>query len=239
MNFAARWCLIVAILPGALRPQTPVPPPKPQFDVASIKPSKPDARMQDMRISFRGGRFEAVNITIDELLLSMSGFSGKVQGGPKWASTDRYDVIAVSDADIAPNERNQIVMALLEDRFRLAVHHEPKEEQGLALGVGKKSPKLDPAKDGEVTSFRADGQREIFNGITMFGLAGYLGHLWQTTVVDRTGIKGKFDFSVDFEGIAQEPSAQGPAARPGYPELLRSALESFGFTVEPQKVTRM
>ncbi len=67
------------------------------FDVAAIKRSKPGALIQDMRIIFPPGRMEAVNVTLKEMLLSFSGFSGKVEGGPKWVESERYDIIAKAD----------------------------------------------------------------------------------------------------------------------------------------------
>ena len=39
-----------------------------------------------------------------------------------------------------------MVQALLEDRFKLAVHKETKETQVYALVVGKNPPKLQPKK---------------------------------------------------------------------------------------------
>jgi hypothetical protein len=73
-----------------------------RFEVVSIKPSRPGATMQDMRINLPPGRIEALNITLNELLLSFSGFSGKVEGAPKWADTERYDIEAKAATEIAP-----------------------------------------------------------------------------------------------------------------------------------------
>src|SRR4051794_10201943 len=76
-----------------------------QFDVVSIKPSRPGAVMQEMRITLPPGRVEAVNITLSEMLASFSGFTGKVEGGPKWAGTERFDIIAKADGEITAAER--------------------------------------------------------------------------------------------------------------------------------------
>jgi uncharacterized protein (TIGR03435 family) len=85
------------------------------FELASIKPSKPGAVVQDARVSFPPGRFEALNVTLYDVLQTLFGFSGSVQGGPKWAESDRYDIVAKADGESAPGERQQMVMALLED----------------------------------------------------------------------------------------------------------------------------
>src|SRR5438477_12289389 len=85
---------LVAMAPAAAqKSDSPLSPPR-RFEVVSIKASSPGAVVQDMRIFVPPGRVEAVNITLVELLASLSGFSGKVQGGPKWAESDRYDIVA-------------------------------------------------------------------------------------------------------------------------------------------------
>jgi uncharacterized protein (TIGR03435 family) len=207
MNFAAsparifrRLLLLAATaLPAASQPQTQASPnTRRQFEVASIKPSKPGAVVQDARISFPPGRFEAVNVTLNDILQMMSHFSGKVQGGPRWTESERYDIVAKTDGDIDPGQRGQIVMALLEDRFKLAVHQEAKEVPGLALVVGKKPPNLEPAKDGGESLIRSGGRRQvIFQNVSMFRLVNYLSQIWHTPVVDHTGVTGNFNFSLD------------------------------------------
>jgi uncharacterized protein (TIGR03435 family) len=231
--------LAVAALPAASQPQAQASLNAPrQFEVASVKPSKPGAAVQDARISFPPNRFEAVSVTLNDILLSMSGFSGKVQGGPKWTESERYDIVAKADGNIAPGQRNQIVMELLEDRFKLAFHRETKEASGLALAVGKKPPNLDPSKDGEETMIRSGDRRQvIFQSVNMFRLVNYLSQIWHTPVVDHTGVRGKFDFSLDPYSFALEPSAQSSLSRESFGDLVRAAVEQLGFKVETQKVT--
>jgi uncharacterized protein (TIGR03435 family) len=52
-------------------------------------------------------------------------------------ASDRYDISAKADGEITPLERGPMALSLLEDGFRLAVHHEAKDEQGIALTTGK------------------------------------------------------------------------------------------------------
>jgi hypothetical protein len=92
-----------------------------RFEVASTKPSKPGTVVQDMRLSFENDRFEAINITLKVILSAMSGFSAsvRIEGGPNWTATDRYDIVAKADRAISVNDRNGAVMSLLADRFKL------------------------------------------------------------------------------------------------------------------------
>jgi len=206
--------------------------PRRRFDVVSIKPSSTGAVLQDMRISLPPGRMEAINITLVELLASFSGFSGKVQGAPKWAELDRYDIVAKADGVIAPAERNAMVLALLEDRFKLAVHHESKDESGMALVKGGRTPDMEAAPEGEQTAIRMNERRQVvFRHVTMPDLAGYLRSMWGTPVVDRTGIRGAYDFSLD-------PGRFATDSGDSFSERLRPAVEELGLKLEAVKVTR-
>jgi uncharacterized protein (TIGR03435 family) len=204
-------------------PATPL-----RFEVASIKPSKPGATLQDMHIEVPPGRMEALNITLYELISSLSGFSQKVEGGPKWAETDRYDIVAKSDRPISAQDRTLMALALLEERFKLVLHHEAKESSGLALLIGKAPPDLKPSKDGEKTQFLSDGHQIKCLSVNMFSLTAYLTQMLRLAVEDRTRLAGKFDFKLDLDRSPGEPFA----------DRVRAAVEDFGFLFESKKVTK-
>ncbi len=202
------------------------------FDVVSIKPARPDAAAQDMRINFPPGRMEALNITLSELLLSFSGFSGKVEGGPKWVTSQCFNIVAKAEGEISADERGPMVSALLEDRFRLSLHHETKEEPGIALTSGKKAPDLKPSDGGEQIFGRPDDHRHvIFRNVRMPQFAGYLRGMLGMPVTDRTGMAGAYDFSLDPDRFADTPGEP-------FRDRIRSAVEAMGFKLESQKVSR-
>jgi uncharacterized protein (TIGR03435 family) len=184
-----------------------------------------------MRINLPPGRIEALNITLYELLSYL--FTGHVKGGPKWAESDRYDIVGKADGEIKPSERGPMLRALLEDRFKLAVHQEMKEETGIALTAGKRPSDVKPYQGGEQTVGRLDEHRQvIFKNVGMPGFASYLHAMWGTAVEDRTGMAGNYDFSLDpysFAGTPGEP----------FRDRIRSAVAALGFKLEPLKVTRL
>jgi uncharacterized protein (TIGR03435 family) len=132
-----------------------------------------------------------------------------------------------------------VVLALLAERFKLAIHQEAREESGSALAVGKRPPNLLPPKDGEETRVTSDVHKAVFQAVTMASLVNYLHQIWHTTVVDHTSIQGKFDFSLNMDGAAQDLSVQSPSpeTRPTFADLVRAAVEQLGFVVQPVKVT--
>lgn len=227
---------MVCALTWSITPQVSVQKPSsgvpPRFEVASIKPSSPNAVIQDARVSFQpGGRFEAANMTLKELLLSMAGFSGEVRGGPKWVESTRYTIVAKSDRDIALRERNDAVMALLEDRFKLTAHREVREVPGLGLAVRPSNPpNLQPSREDQQTAMRTDQVRHVtFQAVSMFYFANYLSQMLHTTVKDDTAIRGKFDFVLDPDKFSSPNDT--------FPDRIRAATESLGFFLREERVS--
>lgn len=68
-------------------------------------------------------------------------------------------------------------------------------------------------------------------------LANYLHQIWRTTVLDHTGIAGKFDFVLDLDRVAAELSSQTAPGQYSFGDYVRDAVERLGFRMEPQKVT--
>jgi uncharacterized protein (TIGR03435 family) len=210
-----------------------------QIEVASIKPSKPGAAVQDGRMSFPPGRIEAINMTLTEMVNALNGYNGRVEGGPKWAQTDRYDIVAKTTGAIPPAQFGKVFFSLLEDRFQLAIHQEPREGSGLALTVGKKSPNLPAAKEGEETKISADMHKAAFQAVPMSGFSNYLRQILHTTVIDHTGLTGKFSFALDLDAAGDQLSAEStpPVTRSNFADRMQRAVEQFGFRLEPTKVS--
>lgn len=149
----------ILALSGA-RAFTQTAPPKPSFDVISVKPSTP---LGNGPISIGGGaqgdRFTMLNATLRMLLQRAyqqpgnTPFGGgplQIVGGPGWMESERYDVQAKADCSggAIPREQLQLmVRSLLEDRFRLKAHLETRELPVYELVVGKDGPKVKRSAD--------------------------------------------------------------------------------------------
>ena len=192
---------------------------EPQFDVVSIKPAAPD---QDNTLfeyfpdgtSFRGAPVRLVLQTV------FAVGDDRIIGGPSWASTNRYDIVAKVAPEDVPrldklngDDRRAMLIPLLADRFHLKYHHEMRERQAYALLIAKGGPRLTtgepdpppgwkPAKDTppDQEHFKImtrPGQIEA-DSVPMSVLAGMLSRLpaLGRTVVDKTGLTGNYSFSV-------------------------------------------
>jgi uncharacterized protein (TIGR03435 family) len=153
-------------------------------------------------------------------------------------------------------ELNQMLQVLLEDRFHLKVHWEKKELPVYALTVAKNGPKLKKARPGGVKL--SDGSEVEFHGFRDFGLVptpggdrrtlGFLAssmddaardfaNFLDRPVVDRTGLKGMYDFRIEFENDPDAP-ALGMALNPFNglaASALSAALQGLGLRLESAK----
>jgi uncharacterized protein (TIGR03435 family) len=123
----------------------------PAFEVASVKPVKPEVLLQrGFYCGFLGGRFRALN-TLEGLIACAYGIRQarshlEILGGPKWLDLDPFEIIANSPLDNVPRSFEGLVMlrTLLAERFRLAVHHETREVPMYALVIARRGLRLGP-----------------------------------------------------------------------------------------------
>lgn len=215
------------------------PTPAPAFEVASVKPVDPASQEPIGMFTYPGGRLVITKLTLKQMIASAwSVDMFRVERGPAWADQDRYDVEARPPASSASHsfspssfkspptpEMLLMLQNLLTDRFHLQVHHETKDDRGWALTVAPKGARLTPTKD--PTAYRyvgggVTGKPELPNFISGENastalIAARLSNRFGATILDQTGIRGDFDFKVEY--------ARDEDAAPGPPPALISAMQ--------------
>jgi uncharacterized protein (TIGR03435 family) len=169
-----------------------------EFDVTSVKINKSGPPTTYVNpYTFSAGRFRALNVTLGQVLLvAFNVPRERIQGGPDWIDSERFDIDAVGT--VTRQELLPMIQKLLADRFGLSVHRETKDVRAYVVLIGKTGHKLQAAKDGEVT-----GQTINFWGLSTFekismpNFAQMLTAYMRQPVVDRTGLTGFFDFKLD------------------------------------------
>jgi uncharacterized protein (TIGR03435 family) len=197
----------------------------PAFDAASVKPNTSGTGGFSMGTSH--GRLTATNVPVRTLILK--GFHSKdsqVTGGPGWLETERYDVVAKTEnASIGDNDLWLLLQPLLAERFKLRFHRETKQLPVYSMTVAKGGPKLKPhVGDDEptMTGRTGSGKASIADTRTSVAkLADTLGEHTDRIVIDNTGLKGVYDFKLDW---AQEDSHE-----PAGLSMLSSLQEGLGF----------
>jgi uncharacterized protein (TIGR03435 family) len=213
------------------------------FEVATVKPSNPDA--PGKAFTMRGRQFATLNTTLSELIsFAYRVHAAQITGAPEWVESAKYDITAQPQAEGTPNERQlrAMVQKLLEDRFRLTVTRGTKELPVYVLAVGKGGHKLTPndrSPNGLPTLFfKGPGILPALNA-GMADLASVMQSVvLDRPVVDKTELTGRFDFTLNwtpddsqFRGLGGRPPA--PSNDPNAPPGLFTAIqEQLGLRLE-------
>ena len=125
-------------------------PAKPEFEVASIKPSPESGgpgRMMTMGV--RGGpgtqdptRYAAQNLAMMDLLAIAFKVKHYQISGPEWLTSARFDINAKVPEGATKEEFASMLQNLLAERFGLVEHHETKQMPVYDLVVAKSGPKI-------------------------------------------------------------------------------------------------
>jgi uncharacterized protein (TIGR03435 family) len=116
---------------------------KPEFTVATIKPSRPDAPRGGYGI--RGQDVTTTNVTVSWMIkLAYNTHAHQILGAPAWVDSERYDTVGRSDTPGEPSrdQMKLMIQKLLVDRFELKFHTEKKELPVYAMVVAKNGPKI-------------------------------------------------------------------------------------------------
>jgi uncharacterized protein (TIGR03435 family) len=235
----------------------PPPPPKlmpadadPSFEVATIKPNDTGAtQMQQLTLNGRNFQTRASSLR-DLITFAYEVQAEQIVGGPDWMSKDRYDIAAVPDVEGAPNPQQvrTMIQKLLVDRFKLKFHKDTRELSAFVITVGKGGEKLPPTQlNGPLPGI---GMRPATGGLTLMvrngtihDFTGFLQTLvLDRPVVDRTDLKGKYDFSVTF--LPDETQFNGHSPIPKLadgvepaPALTDAMLSQLGLKLSTEKTS--
>jgi bla regulator protein blaR1 len=223
----------------------------PAFEVASVKPTRPDD-LRGSTYGFNPGGLEVTNGTLKGLIqMAYDVPAFQISGGPGWINSERYSISAKTEAasqDIDRQKRiaetRQRLQTLLADRFRLRVHRETKEIPEYTLVIAKNGAKLTeaaqaPERRGE--GIRAGCGQMTGTRATMANLAFALTRQMGRPVLDRTGLEGKYDFQVDWApdgACAGPPGGAGtdmPPAPSDGPSIFTALQERLGLKLEATK----
>ena len=218
------------------------------FEVASIKPNNSGAT--NSSTSGRAGSFTASNVTVRQLIVYAYRLRPfQLAGGPGWLNSERFDIQA-RPPEIAKPDNPAMTRALLRDRFKLAAHTETRQEQIYALVLARpdgrfgsqlKASTLNCEQSqpgvaspcGTNTSVNDTVGRMTGNGQSMESLANTLGGFGLSRMVlDRTGLKGQFDFELRWTpDNARTASAQSNDA----PSIFAALQEQLGLRLDSQR----
>jgi uncharacterized protein (TIGR03435 family) len=204
----------------------------PEFEVATIKPSDPNAKGTSFRIT--GRHIVMSNQPVANLIALAYGLQGKqIVGGPAWLGTDRYNIDGVADVEGEPNlkQMQEMYRKLLAERFGLGAHMEKKEMAVYALRVGKSGVKNMAKSKGDPNGEpdQNGGPRGMtFANCSMGEFSLMLQFMMDRPVVDETGIAGRWDFMLSWTPLDKAETTD-PSAPPG---MFTAIQEQLGLKLE-------
>jgi uncharacterized protein (TIGR03435 family) len=234
---------------ASVKPSAPVPPNGGvYFGPARGGPGTPDP-----------GQITWTYATLRGLLMTAYEVKEYQVSGPAWLNSERYDIVAKVPSGATNEQVKMMWQNLLAERFGVVLHHESKGFQVEELVIAKGGHKLketavdaaaliDPGppkfeKSGElagpgyVTTFMASGQAHTeAKGQPLSKLTTMLGNALRRPVIDKTGLTGKYDFSIDFHfdprGLGLPPpggpAAPGDSATDPGPDLAAAVQQQLG-----------
>ena len=188
--------------------------------------------------------------------LPHTGNQGLILGAPDWVDHIPYDIEAKADGDPPREQMLLMLQAMLADRFKLAWHWETRQLPVYALVMikpGKTGPHFVAHAADNSTCVPAQPRPPLQPGeapprvpppcggglwasaghlaaeVTMETLAKSLSYYQQIDrpVVDKTGLNGTFDITLDYVPFARggQPSSDASTSDPSLPSTIFEALQ--------------
>jgi len=226
--------------------------PEPSFDVVSIKRNVSDDK--SINISSPGGAtFNMINVAMVGIVGRAYGVK-TVVNGPDWLTGERYDIIAKTSGTPSADQVDAMLRTMLKQRLKLLAHVEPRQTDVYALVVSRPNhPGLKPFTR-DCDALRAEreealraGQQPLppspgsgpvcsfswssaiySGGISLAQLAGIVDGVAGRPIVDRTGLPGRYEFTLRFTSPTAPPSVASDAA----PILFTALQEQLGLRLD-------
>lgn len=218
-----------------------------KFEVATIKPSADGGRGGGIRPAQGGERYIATGMPLRGLLMVAYRIKPEqIVGGPDWMNTDRWDMNAKAEKPSTPDELHLMLQDLLAERFHLKFHREEKELPVYVLSVDK-TPKMTPHDAASAGDPWIDQAVDRVVKVKMSAkfcpmeyFAWRLGQVLDRPVLDRTGIKGGFDFELNYTrdlppGIRDGALLNGEVIDTSGPTIFMALKQQLGLKLESQK----
>ncbi len=228
--------IVVLVTPAALRGQ-----PSPGFEVVTLKQSPPppgDAININLG-AVRNGTLTLENASLSDCLRFAYGLVSDAQlAGPDWIKSKavRFDIVAKASPDTPREQFPLMLRPVLAERLKLAFHYEKRELPYLALVIGKNGSKLREAKpDAPPASGPQVAGRIAASQMSIATLATLLSRFQRQTVIDLTGLPGRYEVNLQWTPDANRPTPLDDDLSAARPSLFTAVQEQLGLRLESRK----
>jgi uncharacterized protein (TIGR03435 family) len=232
-------CTTASLAQRANAPAKPL-----QWDVISVKPTAPDKCAAD------GGGVRALPDGISAACLPVPFVvevayrlldQDRIIGLPKWALSEShlYSIEArvsgeqtAAYAKLSRDDKFGMLQQVLAERFQMKAHMETREIAAYDLVIANGGQKLKQPQPNEPvsSSFSAAGGNVKWTNAALTNLKFLLGKEVGKPVIDKTGLTGKYDFTLEFT-----PAARAATDETGRPSVFTAVVEPLGLKLVPAK----
>ena len=210
--------------------------PSPAFVNVSITPkgtAAPDAVLRT-RIEQHNGNASFENQSLKDLLRIAFGVDRSQISGSEWISSGLYDMTVKAGTPLHGNEFGQEFQQLLIDRFKIGFHRELRSLPVYELVIGTSGSKLVEEAPGtnRGNHFNADNGTMTASGVRIKELVDFLQPQIGHPIVDKTGLKGTYDFAMTVENW-QKTRKLDNGNDPQIEALMRAVSEQLGLELKP------
>lgn len=208
----------------------------PAFEVATVKPAAPDeANPGDIvrNMDASPGHFVMRNVPLRYPLQWAWDLKDYQVSGPDWIKAEnRYDIVANAAGLATEDQMRVMLQTLLIERFQMKLHQETKSVDIYALLPGNGAPKVKEATESEVTALGGAPSGLVFTKQPISRLTFLLSRRMDRPVIDMTGLKGIYDFTLDVSGLGFNGN---PATDASAPSIFTTIQEGLGLRLQPRK----
>jgi uncharacterized protein (TIGR03435 family) len=220
---------LAGILLSLLLTATPALAAPPAFEVASVRLADPgETGPGDIprNMAESPGHFIMRNVPLRYALEWAYDLKDYEISGPDWINNDnRYDIVANPPGPAGDNDMRLMLQTLLTERFQMKLHRETKSIEVYELLPGKGTPKVVDATADEQTALGGGAGGTKFTKQPISRLTFMLTRRMGRPVLDMTGLKGLYDFTLDTTGLGFNGN---PANDPSAPSIFTAVQENLG-----------
>jgi uncharacterized protein (TIGR03435 family) len=229
--FRAALTIAVMLFSQVRAPQT-----APRFEVASVKRGAGGGPPGDIPRNMESspGSFAMRNVPLRFALEWAYDLKDYEISGPDWINVEeRYDIIAKAPGPATNDQMRPMLQALLLERFKMTVHRETRDLPVYVLLPGKGAAKVKPASSSGEPTLSGTAAGVEFHNQPLSRLTFMLTRRMDRPVLDKTGLTGVYDFTVDTSGLGF--NGQPPQDPNAGPSIFTAVQDNLGLRLEAQR----
>jgi len=206
------------------------------FEVASVKKAEGGTGPGDIarNMDSSPGHFAMRNVPLRFAIEWAYDLKDYQVSGPDWIKADdRFDIIATAGGPAPDSQMRQMLQSVLIERFQMKSHRETKELPAYVLLPGRGEAKVKEITDDATPSIGGGTPDAVqFHSQPISRFTFMLTRRLDRPVLDQTGLKGKYDWTIDLSGLGfngREPE------HPGGPSIFSAIQRDMNLRLESRK----